>query len=375
MRSPDGNFFDVAWDRDDLDVPYSVVARLDAGAVSTNLKAFVWRIIGLTAVIAVFVTVVTIMIVGYAIFSPLLRLRAVLQKVGDDPDHPDRYVINTSRKDEWGDVVKSFNGMIRRISDSMKHINRQNEDSRAAKKESDDANRTKSLFLSNMSHELRTPLNAILGFSQFLEQHPKETLTKNQREYVGYILTAGYHLQDLIGQVLDLAKIESGKVTLTLEDLDAEKVIDECLGMVQSSAESSGIAVRHVCGRCDEEPVHQPFIRADYIRLKEVLLNLLSNAVKYNRQNGEIIVSCRETAGFMLRIEVRDTGNGIPDKFHNDLFEPFSRFGPSTNAIEGTGIGLTITKQLVKLMDGQIGFNSKVGVGTTFWVDLPLSTR
>jgi PAS domain S-box-containing protein len=230
------------------------------------------------------------------------------------------------------------------------------------------ASHAKSGFLSSMSHELRTPLNAILGFGQMLDFNPKEPLTKAQKSCVDYIMKGGQHLLELINEILDLAKIESGKVELSIENVYAATVLDECLLLIGSMANERGIEIA-----VGEGFKAAPEIRTDRIRFKQSLLNLMSNAVKYNRENGEVSLECHETAGHMLLISVADTGEGIPDDRLEELFEPFSRLGAETSEIEGTGIGLTITKQLIERMGGRIGVDSEVGAGSTFWIELPLA--
>lgn len=240
---------------------------------------------------------------------------------------------------------------------------------RRAQQEADKANKAKSDFLSSMSHELRTPLNAILGFAQLLEAGRKEPLTDKQRRHVQHILKGGQHLLDLINEVLDLARIEAGKLTLSIEDITVADVVDECLSITETLALRRGIAVV----RDFAHPL--PAVRADYTRLKQVLLNLLSNAVKYNRDNGRLTLGIGPGAAGMLRFSITDTGRGIPRDRFGDLFEPFNRLGAETTEVEGTGIGLTLTRELAERMGGVIGLESEVGVGSTFWVEMPLAEQ
>ena len=231
----------------------------------------------------------------------------------------------------------------------------------------DAANQAKSTFLSSMSHELRTPMNAILGFSQMLEFNPKEPLTKAQKDCVDHIMKGGHHLLELINDILDLAKIEAGKVDLSIEDISTSDIIADCLMLVTTMAESRGISISGagLDGRFE--------VRADYTRLKQVLLNLMSNAVKYNRENGSVTFNIEKTDANMARIAITDTGDGISADKQGELFKPFSRLDMEQSEIEGTGIGLVVCKNLIELMSGSIGMTSEVGKGSTFWIEMPLA--
>ncbi|MDY6929804.1 MAG: PAS domain-containing protein [Pseudomonadota bacterium] len=235
-----------------------------------------------------------------------------------------------------------------------------------AKLRADQANRAKSEFLSKMSHELRTPLNAIQGFGQLLENDSK--LSEDQQDSISEILSASKHLLALINEVLDLARIESGKLELSFESLPVGSVIHEALTLVRHSAEKQGLTIT----TRDIEHYH---VTADWTRLKQAVLNLLSNAVKYNRLNGSIEIEARLYEESLVEIRISDTGHGIPESRIPDLFQPFNRLGAELGHIEGTGIGLSLTRQLVELMGGSIGVISTVGKGSTFWIRLPAEER
>ena len=222
------------------------------------------------------------------------------------------------------------------------------------------ANRAKSEFLSSMSHELRTPMNAIIGFSQLLEMDT--SLNDDQRDNIHEILKAGNHLLELINEVLDLSKIELGRVDLSLEALNYKNILDDVMKLIRPMAKKKEISI-------ELENREDIFVSADLTRLKQVLVNLFSNAVKYNRVGGKITAKITRHSG-AVRLSISDTGEGIPEHKLKGLFEPFNRLGADRREIEGTGIGLTISKRLVELMGGTIGVESVVSMGSTFWIDL-----
>jgi len=254
------------------------------------------------------------------------------------------------------------------ISTDITELKNAEKDLVIAKETAETANNAKSDFLSSMSHELRTPLNAILGFAQVLELSPKDPLNKKQKNATAQIIKGGEHLLSLIDDILNLTKIESGSLKLDIEPLHALQALNDCIEMVKPMARTNNITIHH-------ENFSDAVFLADQIRLKQVLFNLLSNAVKYNQKGGKITISNTDIENNMHRISIVDTGHGIPLNRQIELFQPFSRLGAENSNIEGTGIGLTITQHLVKVMGGDISFQSSEGVGTTFWVDLPLSTH
>ena len=237
-----------------------------------------------------------------------------------------------------------------------------------AKSLSEKASLAKSEFLSSMSHELRSPLNAILGFAQLLESG-SPVPTPTQKSSIDQILTAGWYLLDLINEILDLSRIESGKPSLSPESMSLADVLNECQAMIEPQAAKNGIVVNF-----PEFDVPY-FVHADRTRLKQVLINLLSNAIKYNRPQGVVDVTCDSGGGHCMRISVRDTGQGLPPAKLAHLFQPFNRLGQETGSEEGTGIGLVVSKRLVELMGGTIGVESTVGIGSVFWIELNLAAE
>jgi len=237
---------------------------------------------------------------------------------------------------------------------------------REARQLAETASRAKSEFLSRMSHELRTPLNAILGFGQLLEL---DDLSDRQRGNVKYILKGGGHLLELINEVLELARIESGQLALSPEPVALADTVNETIALVQPLASAQGISLSAELATVGAD-VH---VHADRQRLKQILLNLLSNAIKYNRPGGRVDVSAATVAPARLRISVADTGIGIDPDHLARVFEPFDRLGAETGEIEGTGLGLALSKRLIEAMGGAISFESEPGVGTIFSLELGIA--
>jgi CheY-like chemotaxis protein/two-component sensor histidine kinase len=216
-----------------------------------------------------------------------------------------------------------------------------------------------------MSHELRSPLNAILGFAQLMESDSPPP-TPAQGESIIQILKAGWYLLELINEILDLATIESGKLSMSIEPVSLNDLLRECHSMIEPLAQRRGIRMTFPRGDASF------CVNADRTRFKQVLINLLSNAIKYNRVAGSVTVECTaNSASGGIRVTVTDTGAGLPPEKLAQLFQPFNRLGQEVNGVEGTGIGLVVSKRLVELMEGVIGVESNMGVGSVFWVELP----
>jgi PAS domain S-box-containing protein len=254
-----------------------------------------------------------------------------------------------------------FIGSMRDITERK----RTEEDLVRALNAADAASQSKSEFLSSMSHELRTPLNAILGFAQLLRDYSDQSLTPEQSTNVGHIIEGGKHLLGLVNDILDLSRIEAGRLELSLAAVDVGRTVQESLVLLRPLAEQRDISLVVGDGVAAAAPV-----KADPDRLKQVLLNLLSNAVKYNRDKGTVTVDVTATGNGKLRLSVADTGVGIAEGMRTEVFRPFSRLGVEASRIEGTGIGLAISRQLVEAMGAKLDFESTVGEGSTFWVEL-----
>ncbi len=235
---------------------------------------------------------------------------------------------------------------------------------------SEKANLAKSEFLARMSHELRTPMNAILGFTQLLQMDKKNPLVDYQKANMERVSTAGQYLLELINETLDLAKVEAGEMDLEIEMVDMVPIIENAITLSKPLAASNYISLEF-----QKTFGTEIFVEVDKLRFMQVVVNLISNAIKYNKSKGSVIVSIEKSDEDKIRLSVKDTGNGIPENQRNKLFIPFERFDPNAELIEGTGIGLAISKHFVEMLKGTIGFESVEGEGSIFYVDLPLSKK
>jgi signal transduction histidine kinase/ActR/RegA family two-component response regulator len=338
--------------------------------LNTNLVNNRKTTIFVCASIFVLGTILSLLFAGMVTKS-LLKLKNAANEAAEG-EYDTKIVIDSS--DEVGQLGQTMKVMLEKINNSMNEAIVMNKELEAARDLAQEASTTKSRFLSSVSHELRTPLNAIIGFSElgleFDEEDDKEELFEDQISNLKQILSAGQHLLTLINEILDLAAVESGKTVLSIEPVGLEKLLEDVISLTQPQAEKYGIKLENriqlnkkACVLCDQT------------RLKQVLLNLISNAIKYNSEAGTVTLSTEMIDLITLRINVSDTGPGIPLEKQKYLFDPFSRLGSENTNTEGTGIGLTITKKLVELMGGAISFDSKIGVGTCFYVDFKVSSE
>ncbi|MDP3878643.1 MAG: ATP-binding protein [Methylobacter sp.] len=261
-------------------------------------------------------------------------------------------------------VLKQTEMALKQLNDELEErVQQRTELLFQAKEEADRANSAKSEFLSRMSHELRTPMNAIMGFAQLLETDDETPLTLDQADNVREIRHAGRHLLELINEILDLARIETGRLALSMEPVEVPLLITECMGLLQPLTLERGIELT-----LDKDGVST--VQADRLRLRQILLNLLSNAIKYNCNKGRVLISCRVVGAGKVRIALHDSGRGIAAEALPRLFKPFERIESAYDGIEGTGIGLALSKRLIEAMGGSIGVESIVGTGSTFWIEL-----
>ena len=312
-----------------------------------------------SGILLALMTTLAIIITLRTFSRPLSALTIAVSQIHDTDDL--KRVSAIKGPEEFQELAEAFNTMRSRLKESNE-----------AQSVAESANKAKSEFLSSMSHELRTPLNAILGFSQLLEMDRKPPLTERQRGMVHQISKGGGHLLGLIDDILDLAKIEAGKMSISIERVVPTHIIADALALIESMAQKRNVRVLKDssidCASCEMRCA----IMVDQSRFSQVLLNLLSNAVKYNRDNGEVTLACTRQDNGNMRFTVSDTGMGIPPTLQDELFTPFNRLGAENGEIEGTGIGLTITKTLTEMMGGTIDFVSREGQGTDFWVEFPI---
>jgi PAS domain S-box-containing protein len=275
-------------------------------------------------------------------------------------DGEPRWLLGSATPQRESDGTIVWNGTVTDISERHE-LEQARQDAAVAAL----ASRTKTEFLSRMSHELRTPLNAVLGFTQLMEIDVAEPPSDNQKRRLKLIREAGAHLLQMIGELLDLTRIESGSLALQLGAVGLRSAAEDALAMLRDSAAQAQLTLTLLPGGADATA------RADPTRLRQVLLNLLSNAIKYNRPGGSVTLHVHPGGGTVVRFSVRDTGIGIAEADLPRLFEPFHRGPRAGGPVEGTGIGLSITQALVSLMDGRIDVHSTVGAGSTFTVTLP----
>ncbi|NOQ79680.1 MAG: hypothetical protein GQ546_09800 [Gammaproteobacteria bacterium] len=355
------SFFDYG--ASDLDLQLISAVSLNDANYMTNLimeKGRQQRLLLAVVLIILFI------IVGFWYSSGLQHLSHQIAHIAQrliSKTHNKNLLKNSINGDELIALNLQFTSLADELEQKSNLQNISEQELIRAKNEAEAANYAKSKFLSSMSHELRTPLNAIIGFAQLFEYDPK--LSHRQKENAQEINKAGKHLLSLVNDILNLAKIEAGQTDLVIEPLAINTMFSECYTLIEPLAMQRNI--KFVVDECDT------IVLADAIRLKQVILNLLTNAVKYNQENGEVRLYCDTANKNYCRIYVSDTGSGIKFELQKFLFEPFQRLGKELSNIEGSGIGLSIAKQLIEIMNGKIGVDCIDGTGCTFWLEIPLA--
>ncbi len=331
-----------------------IMAHMDQAEAFAPLTALTWRIVGLTALF-VGLASLTAIVIARRMVKPIAVLTQATRDFAAGRAGPK---LDTTIRGELGDLIRSFTAMRIAVTEGNRTL-------RASVREAEIANRTKSEFLANMSHELRTPLNAIIGFSDVLRSGAIVAVEDRVKSYCTDIFNAGQHLLAIVNDILDIAKIEAGHVDLELEAIDAGELVKACLAMMSARADLAGVELRR------EGFEGLPPIFADRTRLMQIMVNLLGNAVKFTPRGGRVTVSATDAAD-ALRLAVTDTGIGIAPEHLDKVTEPFYQVESTASRNHGgTGLGLALVREMVKLHDGQLEIRSRIGEGTTVTVILP----
>ena len=361
---------DILWPSNRIDSPFIAVARIDTSEIGNQITAFVWRIFGLVLLISAFVTMVTMLVLDRMVFSQIINLNDRLTAIGNDPNHPEQYMMQSQRTDEWGEVIRSFNQMLQRAGSNLEQISKNERELQIAKTAAEQANLTKSEFLASMSHEIRTPMAGVMGFSDMLLE---DALTDESKDKVFRIKDSTQSLLTILNEILDLSKLEAGKMEIENIDFHLPSLMDDILIMFsekRTGVRRKGLPV--VINMADDVPQS---VNADPTRLRQILINLMSNAVKFT-DKGSVTITVEllpsKEGKKNLCFTISDTGIGMKPETIAKLFSKFIQADASiSRKYQGTGLGLSICKRLVDLMGGEIGVESRIGEGSTFHFTLP----
>lgn len=378
---------DIVWQASRTKSDFIVSARIDISEIPFQVTQFIWRITGLTLIISLFVTIVTMLTLEKSLLSPIKILGDRLKAAADDPNNPVNYVMKVSSNDEWGDVVAAYNRMLQLSSltllknkqqeaelvqhrDSLEEqVHRRTASVKIALERAETASKAKSSFLANMSHELRTPLNAMIGFADLQRQEVFGPLGhENYIEYADEMFTSANGLLNMINNLLDITNLESGDLELRENLFDVGQMVENCLKKSEPYASELPVTLSL------EQPLEPVFLYGDETRIRQVLMSLLSNAIKFSMRQGEVILRWRKLKNNSLCMEIVDKGIGIRPE---DLQVVLERFGRAETAYsknhEGVGLGLTIAKLLLELHGARIVIESEIGEGTTVLITFPAS--
>lgn len=351
------------WGYDDDEVSIKSVGVLLQETTATSLRNAFFMLSPILGLILLLLVAANVLFNRF-VTTPINTLRNGARKIRSG-EYGHRIAQLHDR--EFTALAGSFNEMAASIEQDIEARKQAELSMSEAKMDAVYANKAKSEFLASMSHELRTPLNAVLGYAQMLQYNPSTPLTETQSQYIDSIVSGGNHLLELVNDILDLAKIESNQINLTITEVDVCTVVNDTIAMAEQLGKARAISIDNRIDCVDTR------LRTDEVRLKQVVLNLLTNAIKFNRDNGSVIINAKSVTPGFLRIFVTDTGCGIPEEDRASVFHMFRRLEDDVMiAREGIGIGLSVSKLLIERMAGRIGVDSVVGEGSTFWVELPL---
>ncbi|MDA1089951.1 MAG: ATP-binding protein [Proteobacteria bacterium] len=385
QRSPDGQWLDVMWPSKVTALPWTVVARLDARWIGTELESFLVRIAGLVVLISIVVCGATMLILHFLVLQRIKALCKWLLGLKFDSETPHSKFIIAAPKDEFGQMAWTLIGVVERTASQLSEIRHDRADLdqanrnlekiieqrtgelRLAKETAVLSNRAKTEFLAHMSHELRTPLNAILGFAEMIKGQVFGPLDNEKyTEYASDIINAGKNLTSTISNILDVSRVELSNMKIVGEDVDLRTLVKDCIEIAQENADSTKVIIStHIHNNINK-------LHADGPRLQQIILNLLSNAIKYTTEEGQIIVSSYLDDDKGVTLSVKDTGTGIAPEDIQKAMEPFGQVRETSElAHDGTGLGLFLSKRLTELHAGTLTVESKVGKGTTVTIHFP----